>query len=657
MVDNSFHNIREVIREGELVPAVEALDAWLNANPPGLRPARVRDWRSELILHAASARRVEADARRGVITKEQVDVELRQISLSILRLIDEIEKQSSGAAPLPRAPASPGPATKKILVLAANPIETDRLRIDEETRLIKERLNESAPGQEYSVEVEWGVRATDLSRFLLQHRPVIVHFSGHGSPTGDIILQDDNGRAAPLDVVHLARLFEIVRGSTECVVLNACYSLERAQSLARFVAFVAGMERSIGDPSALRFSAGFYRALAFGQNYNDAFRLGCNEIDLASLPDSAVPHITVRPDEGVRRDFHEIAAAPVRTWMGPALTTVAVTDPDLPRVYPVWFGTDRQPNDINDLTKGFSNERAQDESSVYYGTCQVTIPKSHSFGSLGSSWWQRFLRGTDDRLRVQAINALSEAAFWSSARDVIARLDVSDRMALVFIHGFCVTFEEAAIRAAQIGFDLKVPGITAFYSWPSRGRLGLFNYNADEATIGASGDKICAFLETFAEQTDASRVHVIAHSMGNRGLLRTLDRIVARAARVTRKPFHHIIFAAPDVDAAEFRNLARQYRDIADHATLYVSSFDRAIESSGIIHKAPRAGFVPPVTIVQGIDTVEVSNVDLTLLGHGYYGAAEGVLYDMRELIVHDTPPKSRTRLNDSGQGYWQIGR
>ena len=90
---------------------------------------------------------------------------------------------------------------------------------------------------------------------------------------------------------------------------------------------------------------------------------------------------------------------------------------------------------------------------------------------------------------------------------------------------------------------------------------------------------------------------------------------------------------------------------------MYVSSRDRAVASSGIIHDAPRAGFIPPVTVIEGIDTVEVSNADLTLLGHGYYGAAEGVLYDMRELLTYDAPPESRTRLSYTDRGYWQIDK
>jgi esterase/lipase superfamily enzyme len=256
---------------------------------------------------------------------------------------------------------------------------------------------------------------------------------------------------------------------------------------------------------------------------------------------------------------------------------------------------------------------------------------------------------------LKQITPLDQEPFWSLARKTLSEIDLTERVALIFIHGFRVTFEEAAIRAAQIGFDLKVPGITAFFSWPSKGRLGLLDYAADEATIEASAGKISNFLATFAQRALVDRVHVIAHSMGNRSLLHTINRIIIKAAQSSKKPFHHLIFAAPDVDAAVFKNLTRDWKKAANFATLYVSSHDRAVASSGLIHKAPRAGFVPPVTIIEGIDTIEVSNVDLTLLGHGYYGAAEGVLYDMRELIVYDTPSWSRTRLTDSGLGYWRI--
>ena len=32
----------------------------------------------------------------------------------------------------------------------------------------------------------------------MRHQPHIVHFSGHGSPAGEIILEDDAGRMWPV---------------------------------------------------------------------------------------------------------------------------------------------------------------------------------------------------------------------------------------------------------------------------------------------------------------------------------------------------------------------------------------------------------------------------------------------------------------------------
>jgi hypothetical protein len=322
------------------------------------------------------------------------------------------------------SPPSQSKKPKRILFLAANPLETDRLRIDEEVREIKQRA--------YELQTEWAVRITHLSLFLLKYEPVIVHFSGHGSPTGDIVLQDESGAAAPLALARLVGLFEILKGSTECVALNACYSDEKARVLAKHVGCVIGMGKSIGDHAALRFSAGFFRGLAFGKSYADAFRLGCNDVDLAAVPDAAVPHFTTRDDDrvpsvtagGGARSI-ELEATP-RTWVPLGKTTDDASDS--PRLYEVYFGTDRRPNDAHDLTRGCSNQRADDDV-VYRGVC--SIPKSHKFGSVGSAWWKRYATLTDDRLQLRTLLQMQEAAFWASAREALTHVEVGQKVALV----------------------------------------------------------------------------------------------------------------------------------------------------------------------------------------------------------------------------------
>jgi esterase/lipase superfamily enzyme len=228
-------------------------------------------------------------------------------------------------------------------------------------------------------------------------------------------------------------------------------------------------------------------------------------------------------------------------------------------------------------------------------------------------------------------------------RDYLSQLELNERISVVFIHGYNASFRYAAIRAAQIGFDLKIPGAMAFFSWPSRATA--LGYSADEASIQASEDEISNFLINFARKTGSERIHIIAHSMGNRGLLRAIQRITHGVEADFGVKFGQIILAAPDLDVDVFRGLARLYPAISERTTLYASAKDRAVALSHVLHGYDRAGFIPPVTIVPGIDTVEVTNIDLSLLGHSYIAEAEAVLYDMHELIFHNASPDNRTRL------------
>jgi esterase/lipase superfamily enzyme len=126
-----------------------------------------------------------------------------------------------------------------------------------------------------------------------------------------------------------------------------------------------------------------------------------------------------------------------------------------------------------------------------------------------------------------------------------------------------------------VSFDLKLPGATALFSWPSRGRVTA--YPADEASIEASERPITDFLLDFAASCGAERVHVIAHSMGNRSLLRALQRIAATAESRGKLKFGQVFLAAPDVDRDLFLDLARLYPEHAERTTLYASNADLAV--------------------------------------------------------------------------------
>jgi esterase/lipase superfamily enzyme len=324
--------------------------------------------------------------------------------------------------------------------------------------------------------------------------------------------------------------------------------------------------------------------------------------------------------------------------------------------YLVWYGTNRPPRDRADLQKGYSAER---DRSVHFGTCRVYVPKSHKIGSLGSPWWNRLLTFTDDRLKLLETVEVARATFWRQVSAQLASVAATERRAVIFVHGYNVSFDNAALRAAQIGFDLSIKGAMAFFSWPSQGNVR--GYTIDEATIEASEGAITDFMVDFAIKSGANAVHIIAHSMGNRGVLRAVNRIAQRAQRRSQVTFGQVILAAADVDADTFRQLCAAYARVAARTTMYVSARDIAVEAARWLHGFPRAGIVPPVCIVPGIDTINVTNADLSLLGHSYVAEARDVLQDMHRLLVSGDSPEQRFGLKEkrteTGERFWLIGR
>ena len=292
---------------------------------------------------------------------------------------------------------------------------------------------------------------------------------------------------------------------------------------------------------------------------------------------------------------------------------------------------------------------------------EVYVPEAHRFGETGSSFWERLKRFDlrDDRLRLQQITTQERDAFFADMGQSMqsARDSGEPPHALFFLHGFNVTFEEAAIRAAQIGFDLKAP-LTAFFSWPSRGTVAA--YPADEASIEASERAITDFLVDFTARCGAEKVHVIAHSMGNRGLLRALQRIAANAELQGKIKFGQIFLAAPDVDRDLFLDLADLYQHHSERTTLYASNADLPVHLSAKLHDAPRAGYFTPYTVAPGVDTIAVPDFDIDLLGHSYFAQAEALLHDIFDLMGSNKEPKQRLRVEPAeaeGKAFWRLRR
>jgi len=182
----------------------------------------------------------------------------------------------------------------KVLFLASDPFKQNPLALDEEIRAITAKIRSAEYRDALELVSAWAVRPDDLQQLLLQHRPHVVHFSGHGSQAEQLILKDQNGQPKPVSKPALVGLFKVLKDDIRVAVLNACHSKPQAEAIANVIDCAIGMNAAIGDAAAIVFAAAFYRALGFGKSVQTAFELGTNALMLESIPEEETPELLVR---------------------------------------------------------------------------------------------------------------------------------------------------------------------------------------------------------------------------------------------------------------------------------------------------------------------------------------------------------------------------
>jgi hypothetical protein len=182
----------------------------------------------------------------------------------------------------------------KVLFLAASPVNTSRIRLDEEAREIGQIIRNGPARDLIEFIPKFAVRVSDLQRVLLTHRPHVVHFSGHGEKEQGITLEDKQGNLKMVSKQALAALFKILKDDISLVILNACHSNSQIEALTEVMDFTITMRGPISDEAAVIFAPHFYQAIAFGRSMKDAFDLACNELALEEIGESDTPALLER---------------------------------------------------------------------------------------------------------------------------------------------------------------------------------------------------------------------------------------------------------------------------------------------------------------------------------------------------------------------------
>lgn len=306
----------------------------------------------------------------------------------------------------------------------------------------------------------------------------------------------------------------------------------------------------------------------------------------------------------------------------------------------VFYGTNRRSTsptpDAKRLGEFYGSERGQLE----FGVCTVGIPADHKRGNIERPWSLGPIKFPEDPRKhvvLRSIEPKTRDVFFDQLKAAVANAKQtgSKNDAFVFVHGFNVSFENAAFRTAQLAFDLEFEGPAIMFSWPSL--CAEQDYLADVEIATVSAGAIKEFLSAVAKESGARRIHLIAHSMGNLAMTRALASLATDRGGNGDPEFDQILLTAPDIDAEVFEEeIAPNFLKTGRRVTLYASTNDWALVGSRRL-RANRTRLGEDITrsfAQKLIEAVDASNVDTSLLGHSYFGEQLAVIRDIQGVFA-----------------------
>lgn len=314
----------------------------------------------------------------------------------------------------------------------------------------------------------------------------------------------------------------------------------------------------------------------------------------------------------------------------------------------VFYATTRKATGSRVPTAAFG----ADAGPLTFGRATVSVPRDRRPGELPTpnAWAFEFRPDNAKHFilkRVEVINGRDRFFSTVSGRVAASR----KKEVLVFIHGYNTSFQGGVERAAQLAVDLGLDGAPILYSWPSQGSLLGYSADAASADDQVRLAELSQFLADVAARTGATRINVVAHSMGNRYLVRALDRL---ARQGKKNLFNEVVFAAPDVSVDEFRVAWPRIKTLGRRTTVYASGRDKALQVSEVVNGKPRVGDARHPFTLPGLQTVDTTAASGGMLGHDDFAGT--ALDDFRAIIWLSLAPDRRCVLSGDGRRlFWRF--
>jgi len=170
----------------------------------------------------------------------------------------------------------------RILLLGAEPKNYSKLYLDQEFEKIEDELRLSKYYNNIKLTKLFSTKPKDVSRLILKYNPTIVHFSAHATRKGEIVFEDDAQKSNPILISAMVPLFDMLKHTIRCVVLNTEFAREIGEELSKIIDYVIGFPETPSNEDAIEFATGFYRGIGVGLGVPEAFKVGVLQAELAN---------------------------------------------------------------------------------------------------------------------------------------------------------------------------------------------------------------------------------------------------------------------------------------------------------------------------------------------------------------------------------------
>ena len=377
------------------------------------------------------------------------------------------------------------------------------------------------------------------------------------------------------------------------------------------------------------------------------------------------PDIAVEQEERWARDHSQKVLADAAKEVDRAQDTLKRVQTKVRKV-PVFYATtrlDRGANAGRERYSALRNENPDGSPKLSFGICWVSLPPEHIEGLLETPWIKAiprmpqfvvdFFEDERDHVILFKLEQMQRDNFFRRLKAILAS-SVSKKHALVFVHGYNVSFSDACRRTGQLAVDLKYPGVPILYSWPSDTTLA--GWSGDYKAAQWSGkETLAGLLASIIAETGVEHLHVIAHSLGNVPVTDALALLARERKPAEPRPIHRLILAAPAIGVPEFRQVATALGQVSDETTIYVAQDDRALLFARTVDRVRMVGDAFPTPLVfSGLNTIDISPSDTTILQHLYYGDNRTVLDDIEQTVRLFIPIGDRLQIKPEGP-YWVL--